>query len=104
MKTCRHSASSCSPETAPPHAGITHLAMASAVAKGEPSDARKTAVHRGDGVALWRKIEQVFAAEIALLPPGDRRLSSEQELAQRLDVHRHTVRQAVRAFRAGPAS
>src|SRR3954454_3037818 len=90
MKTWCHDASSCLRENAPPHSGISHLSMASAVAKGELSNARKTAIYRGDGVALWRKIEQVLAAGIALLPPDDRRLPSEQELGRRFGVNRHT--------------
>jgi GntR family phosphonate transport system transcriptional regulator len=51
---------------------------------------------RGSGVALWRQIEQILAGEIAegLLTPGSR-LATEQALADRFDVNRHTVRRAL---------
>jgi len=54
------------------------------------------AVERGAGVAVWRQIEQILAAEIAAKSFGDEgRLPSEAELAKRFDVNRHTVRRAM---------
>jgi GntR family transcriptional regulator, phosphonate transport system regulatory protein len=53
-------------------------------------------LERGAGVAVWRQIEQILAAEIAANGFGeDGRLPSEGELAKRFDVNRHTVRRAV---------
>ena len=54
------------------------------------------ALERGAGVAVWRQIEQVLAAEIAASGFGENgRLPSESELAQRFGVNRHTVRRAM---------
>ncbi|GAB6850998.1 phosphonate metabolism transcriptional regulator PhnF [Paraburkholderia sp. A1RI_3L] len=57
---------------------------------------RGTQLERGAGVAVWRQIEQILAAEIAARGFGeDGRLPSEGELARRFDVNRHTVRRAM---------
>lgn len=60
------------------------------------------ALPRGDGVALWRKIEAALARELAAIPAdaGGRRLPTERELARRFGVNRHTIRQAVGALAA----
>ncbi|MFL9913669.1 phosphonate metabolism transcriptional regulator PhnF [Paraburkholderia sp. RL17-337-BIB-A] len=53
-------------------------------------------LERGAGVAVWRQIEQILAAEIVASGFGeDGRLPSEGELARRFDVNRHTVRRAM---------
>jgi len=51
---------------------------------------------RGSGVALWRQIAQILGREIAdnILQPGGR-LPTEQELALRFAVNRHTIRRAL---------
>lgn len=51
---------------------------------------------RGSGVALWRQIQHRLEAEIerGRFKPGDR-LPTEFELAQSLNVNRHTVRRAL---------
>ncbi|PLZ04183.1 phosphonate metabolism transcriptional regulator PhnF [Burkholderia sp. WAC0059] len=57
---------------------------------------RSIEVERGAGVAVWRQIEQILAAEITANGFGeDGRLPSEGELAKRFDVNRHTVRRAM---------
>jgi GntR family phosphonate transport system transcriptional regulator len=52
-----------------------------------------------DGIVRWRRIERVVAGEIASgqIRPGDR-IPTEQELARRFGVHRHTVRRAMTAL------
>ncbi len=54
---------------------------------------------REPGRAIWRQIEEILAAAIAggALPP-DSQLPSELELADRFNVNRHTVRQALGAL------
>lgn len=57
---------------------------------------RGSQLERGSGVAVWRQIEQILAAEITASGFGDDgRLPSEGELAKRFDVNRHTVRRAM---------
>jgi GntR family phosphonate transport system transcriptional regulator len=57
---------------------------------------RPGTLERGSGVAVWRQIEQVLAAEIAASGFGDSgRLPSETELARRFGVNRHTIRRAM---------
>lgn len=58
-----------------------------------------TQVSRGTGVALWRQIREVLVTEIACgsLTPGTR-IPTEEALAKRFAVNRHTVRQAVGAM------
>ncbi|MCB9958131.1 MAG: phosphonate metabolism transcriptional regulator PhnF [Rhodospirillaceae bacterium] len=51
---------------------------------------------RGTGVALWRQVEEILAAEIAAVDlDTSTRLPSENELAARFRVNRHTIRQAL---------
>ena len=54
---------------------------------------------RGSGVALWRQIASQIEEDIAArhFPPGGR-LPTEQELATRFEVNRHTLRRAVAAL------
>ena len=51
---------------------------------------------RQPGVPLWRQVAARLAEEIA--GQSERRLPSEQELARRFGVNRHTVRQAIRSL------
>lgn len=56
-------------------------------------------MRRGEGVALWRQIEQEIAADIEagrLL--GGEKLPTEPELAERFKVNRHTLRRAMAAL------
>lgn len=54
---------------------------------------------RGSGIALWRQIASQIEEDIAArhYPPGGR-LPTEQELATRFEVNRHTLRRAVAAL------
>ena len=56
---------------------------------------------RGDGVALWRQIEQAITQDITegRFQPGDR-LPTEKQLAERFRVNRHTLRRAMEALEA----
>ena len=51
---------------------------------------------RGSGVSLWRQIAQILNREISdsLIEPGGR-LPTEQDLALRFAVNRHTIRRAL---------
>jgi GntR family phosphonate transport system transcriptional regulator len=51
---------------------------------------------RGSGIALWRQIEQILKDEIASgrFRPGSR-MATEQDLARRFNVNRHTIRRAL---------
>jgi GntR family phosphonate transport system transcriptional regulator len=51
---------------------------------------------RGSGVALWRQIERILEEEIAggRFRPGSR-MATEQDLAKRFHVNRHTIRRAL---------
>jgi len=54
---------------------------------------------REPGRAVWRQIEEILAGEIAAgIFPSESQLPSEMELANRFDVNRHTVRQALGAL------
>lgn len=61
-------------------------------------------MNRGNGVALWRQIEQKLQEEIAhgTYKPGER-LPNEAELAQRFKVNRHTLRRAMGALQESGA-
>jgi len=54
---------------------------------------------RGEGTALWRQIARELEEEVrhGRISPADR-LPTEQELARRFGVNRHTVRRAVSAL------
>lgn len=53
-------------------------------------------LERGSGVALWRQIQKIIETDISreTFASGDR-LPTEQELAERFGVNRHTVRRAL---------
>jgi GntR family phosphonate transport system transcriptional regulator len=57
------------------------------------------AIERGHGVALWRQIDRSLSADISggAWAPGER-LPTEQALAQRFQVNRHTIRRAIQAM------
>jgi GntR family transcriptional regulator, phosphonate transport system regulatory protein len=56
-------------------------------------------LRRQTGVALWRQVAARLAEDIkGRRGPDEARLPSEQELARRFGVNRHTVRQAIRAL------
>ncbi|WP_448953556.1 phosphonate metabolism transcriptional regulator PhnF [Labrys neptuniae] len=63
---------------------------------GSHQPAADAAVFRGDGIAAWRKIADLVAAEIVggMLVPGSQ-LPTEATLAARFGVNRHTVRRAL---------
>lgn len=63
------------------------------------TEAGGAALQRGEGVALWRQVEQAIAMDIrsgAHAAAG--RLPTEGELAARFAVNRHTVRRALAAL------
>ncbi len=63
----------------------------------ETSDGR--GLERGQGVALWRQIEQRLAEEIARgVLAGGQKLPTEATLAASFGVNRHTLRQAMAAL------
>lgn len=57
------------------------------------------AVSRRGGVALWRQIQQALEADISsgTVEPGQQ-MPTEQQLAQRFGVNRHTVRRALQGL------
>ena len=56
-------------------------------------------MERGQGVALWRQIEQSIAADIAAGRfSGGEKLPTELELSKRFGVNRHTLRRAMAAL------
>ncbi|MEI9982414.1 MAG: GntR family transcriptional regulator [Aliidongia sp.] len=57
------------------------------------------AIERGHGVAVWRQIDQSLSREIAAgdWQPGER-LPTEQALAARFQVNRHTIRRAIQSM------
>jgi GntR family phosphonate transport system transcriptional regulator len=57
------------------------------------------AIERGHGVALWRQIDRSLSGDISggAWAPGER-LPTEQALAQRFQVNRHTIRRAIQAM------
>ena len=59
-------------------------------------DAHSTNIERGHGISLWRQIREALKTEILSgdIRPGDM-LPTEQTLAARFDVNRHTVRRAI---------
>jgi GntR family phosphonate transport system transcriptional regulator len=59
------------------------------------------AVLRGSGVAVWKQLGDVLAGEIRARSFTDSgRLPSENALAERFGVNRHTVRQAIAALQS----
>jgi GntR family phosphonate transport system transcriptional regulator len=56
-------------------------------------------IERGHGVALWRQIDRSLSADISrgTWAPGER-LPTEQMLALRFQVNRHTIRRAIQAM------
>jgi len=59
-------------------------------------DTHSTNIERGQGLSLWRQIREALKTEILSgdIRPGDM-LPTEQTLAARFDVNRHTVRRAI---------
>ncbi len=56
-------------------------------------------LERGQGIALWRQIEEELASQIAAGDlPGGEKLPTEPELSKRFGVNRHTLRQAMSAL------
>lgn len=67
---------------------------------GPATDAEGDMLARGIGVALWRQVYMILRREIGDgLPSPGQRLPTEQDLAARFDVNRHTVRRALAALR-----
>ncbi len=63
------------------------------------TEAGGAALQRGDGVALWRQVEQAIATDIRSgTHAAAGRLPTEGELAARFAVNRHTVRRALAAL------
>lgn len=61
-------------------------------------------MNRGNGVAIWRQIQQTLEEDIArgVYKPGER-LPNEADLAERFKVNRHTLRRAVGALQESGA-
>jgi GntR family transcriptional regulator, phosphonate transport system regulatory protein len=76
----------------------------SAAAEAHPavtqdSDLAAPLVERGQGLTLWRQIDEALSREIAAGTwPAGTKLPSEQELAMRFGVNRHTIRRAIQAL------
>jgi len=62
----------------------------------KPSARECVSIERGRGVALWRQIRETLKADIIAgdIRPGDM-LPTEQTLAAKFNVNRHTVRRAI---------
>ena len=58
-------------------------------------------LQRGSGIALWRQIQKTLEQDISseAFAPGEK-LPTEQELAERFGVNRHTVRRALGVLEA----
>ena len=65
----------------------------------QDADGQDGEIERGHGVALWRQIDRSLSREIAAgsWPPGEQ-LPTEQALAARFQVNRHTIRRAIQAM------
>lgn len=66
------------------------------------SEAEKTEIERGSGVAVWRQIAEQLRAEIlsGRLGADGGKLPTEVDLASRFGVNRHTVRRAIASLTA----
>jgi GntR family phosphonate transport system transcriptional regulator len=77
----------------------TRRAAAARVAGTNPFESTLAPLARGAGVTVWKQIEAQLATEIRDRRYADTgRLPSENALAQRFGVNRHTLRQALAAL------